>query len=404
MTDAPLFSVIIPLFNKWEMTGDCLRSLREHAPEQAFEVIAADNGSTDATAGELEALGRALFGRRFTRLRFEENRNFGPACNAAARIAASGILFFLNNDTLLRPGWAPPLLEALAAEAGPAAVGPLLLYGNGTVQHLGVTFGIHSVSHLHQGFPADHPAVHKKRELQAITAAALMLPRTVFFRHGAFSEEYRNGFEDLELCLRIRAAGGRMLCIPESEIIHLEGQSPGRREHDSRNAELFAGRCANLRTPDEHLHALADGFVPFIDDSFEIKLRLPTEDAEALMREAEHSAPETLAELVRRNPYWAEGRLKLAEQAAARGDAAAQLAPLAEAAFLLGSAEAHARLARAAAKAGEDTLAGMAAQKSAELAARRRDARYARTIMNRLAANADASLRVMMEKALAERA
>uniref|UniRef100_UPI0012EBC515 glycosyltransferase family 2 protein n=1 Tax=Desulfovibrio cuneatus TaxID=159728 RepID=UPI0012EBC515 len=137
---SPTVSIIIPVMNKWELTKACLESLARHTPAGVAEVIVVDNGSTDETAHALAPLGKQLFGNLFTPIRWEENRNFGPACNAGAEAARAPMLFFLNNDTLLTPNWLPPLLEAFDANPRLGAVGPLLLYENGTVQHMGVTF------------------------------------------------------------------------------------------------------------------------------------------------------------------------------------------------------------------------------------------------------------------------
>ena len=122
----PTLSVVIPVHNKWELTAACLRSLAEHTPGGDVAVIVVDNASADDTSGACPALGSSLFGRRFRYRRFENNRNFGPACNAGAALADSDLLFFLNNDTLLTPGWLPPLQDALAAEPDLVGVGPLL--------------------------------------------------------------------------------------------------------------------------------------------------------------------------------------------------------------------------------------------------------------------------------------
>ena len=104
----PAFSVIIPVYGRWDLTRACLVSLRDHSCDQAYEVIVVDNASTDDTATELAPLGRSLFGEAFSVLRFTENKNFGPACNAGAAKARAPLLFFLNNDTLMTPDWAPP--------------------------------------------------------------------------------------------------------------------------------------------------------------------------------------------------------------------------------------------------------------------------------------------------------
>ena len=104
----PAFSVIIPVYGRWDLTHACLVSLHEHSHGQTYEVIVVDNASTDATVTELAPLGQSLFGEAFSVIRFTENKNFGPACNAGATKACAPLLFFLNNDTLMTPGWRYP--------------------------------------------------------------------------------------------------------------------------------------------------------------------------------------------------------------------------------------------------------------------------------------------------------
>ncbi|MDR1489516.1 MAG: glycosyltransferase family 2 protein [Desulfovibrio sp.] len=307
----PLFSVIIPVLNNWNLTRACLQSLREHTTDTAFEVIVVDNASSDATATELQALGEALFGENFQALRFAENRNFGPASNAGALLAKAPLLFFLNNDTLLTPGWALPLLEALESDPGLGAVGPLLLYEDNTVQHLGVAFTPNGVSHLYRYFPAHHPAVHRKRSLQALTAAALLLPRSLFLEAGSFCEGYRNGYEDVELCLRIGAdLGKRLCCVPQSVIYHLESRTSGRTDADSHNGRLLFERRGYF-SPDLHSLGLADGFEPFITDSYGISLHLRKEEEEELTARARGKEPSFWYAQLMDNPYWATGHRDL---------------------------------------------------------------------------------------------
>lgn len=98
----PTLSVVIPVHNKWELTAACLRSLAEHTPGGDVAVIVVDNASADDTSGACPALGSSLFGRRFRYRRFENNRNFGPACNAGAALADSDLLFFLITTPCLR--------------------------------------------------------------------------------------------------------------------------------------------------------------------------------------------------------------------------------------------------------------------------------------------------------------
>ena len=395
MSASPAFSVIIPVFNKWDLTAECLRSLCEYTPGYEAEVVVVDNGSGDDTARALEPLGQSLFGRRFARIRFEENRNFGPACNAGAQAASAPLLFFLNNDTLLTPGWAPPLLEALAADPSLAGVGPLLLYADHTVQHLGVAFSLSRVEHLYGGFPADHPAVGRTRHFQAITAAALMTPRALFLEHDGFYEEYRNGFEDVDFCLRLGQAGKRFACAPASVIFHLESRTPGRRDNEAHNSALLTRRCKGLFRPDKHLHGLRDGFRPFIDDTLDISLRLKDEDEAALVRAALGQPPAVWHERCREHPYWVRGREYLAEVLEKQGHAAEALACRVEVADILRLAVSSRDLMLAAARLGDaETLAAAEADYH-RLAERGRDATLCRKLMREAAERGDTRLEAL---------
>ena len=302
---APQISVIIPVFNKWALTRNCLAALREHSPA-GIEVIVVDNASTDETAGALEPLGRELFGDGFLAIRNRENINFGPACNLGAKAATAPLVFFLNNDTIPTPGWLAPLLAGLD-KPGTGAVGPLLLYENRTVQHLGIAFSTTGISHLYAGFPESHPAVGRKRKLQAITGAAMLLSKELFFATGAFHEGYRNGFEDVDLCVQLRNAGHSLQCVRDSIIFHLEGQSEGRGTDERHNAALLSERCKEFFHPDLHHHGMRDGFTPVINDRLGVSLLVSDKQDRELMDSVEGKGAEFLFQLAEANPYWVRG-------------------------------------------------------------------------------------------------
>lgn len=303
-------AVIIPAFNQWPLTADCLRSLREHTPGEDVQVIVVDNGSADETAAVCGAFGRELFGERFEHVRLEENLNFGPGCNLGASRADAEFLFFLNNDTLLTPGWLAPLIEAFASRPKLGAVGPLLLYPEqDRVQHLGVTFTpTNHVTHLYHYFPSTHPVVMRERNLQAITGAALMIPTGVFRQAGKFWEEYRNGYEDLDLCWNIRSQGLTLRCVPESRVYHLTSQTPGRFDAESHNAQVLARRCQGAFYPDMHRFAH--------DDGYELGLT-PTLTANVVrVRPEEETRDFGMARLwteIQVEPLWEEGYERLVE-------------------------------------------------------------------------------------------
>lgn len=322
MNKSPECTIVIPVFNKWELTRKCMESLHRHCAGHDLELIVVDNGSTDATAAELATLGTTLFDGGFSAIRFPENRNFGPACNAGAAAATSDLLFFLNNDTILTPGWLPPLLETMRGDDAPGAAGPLLLYEDDTVQHLGVALGADGVLHLYRDFPATHPAVGRKRALQFITAAAMLMPRDLFFDCGGFFEGYRNGFEDIELCVRIRERGKHLACVPESRIYHLESRTPGRKDNDARNGELLEERCGGAMAMDLHRHALRDGFAVKVNDLFALSVLLTDRAENDLLQEVHDKPAKDWLRLVRENPLWVRGREVLAQglERAGRGE------------------------------------------------------------------------------------
>lgn len=318
MTSIARLSVIIPVWNCWSLTEACLRGLRESAPGDFLEVIVADNGSTDATASELEPLGAALFGGRFTRVRKEENEGFAAACNAGAARASADLLFFLNNDTLLRKNWLRPLMRAPSLDAKLGAWGPLLVYPAfpgepERVQHLGVSFspGLDH-EHLYANFPADHPVTRASRPLQAITGAAFMIPAALFAACGGFHEGYKNGYEDLDLCAAIRATGRKLAVIPESRITHLESMTPGRMRFDAENAALLMQRRFGSFIPDLHRLARRDGYDVALAPWLHLHLRArPERERELDARAAGLSASEDLARLVDEEPLWENGHTLL---------------------------------------------------------------------------------------------
>lgn len=328
---SPHISVVIPVFNRWDLSRACLESLRRHTLGKYLEVIVVDNCSSDLTAAELEPLGKSLFGAGFHALRQESNLGFAAASNLGARAARAPYLFFLNNDTLLTPNWSAPLLAALRESPRLGAVGPLLLYPESErVQHLGIAFNPYlATEHLYANFPAGHPAVSASRRLQAITGAAMLLPKDLFLAAGGFHEGYRNGCEDLELCGRLRDMGKEVNIVPQSRIIHLESQTPGRSDHDSANFKLLNERCLGCFAPDLHKLAKQDGFELGLTPWLETFICLPA------WREAElgaayapaHAPPQPGLwwEVLQKEPLWRTGYALLAEHLEQEGNYAGAL-------------------------------------------------------------------------------
>ena len=121
-------------------------------------------------------------------------------------------------------------------------VGAKLLYHNGTIQHAGIGFINGVPDHPFRHASGDAPEVSQFRELDMVTGACLLIFRSLFMQLAGFDEAYRNGVEDIDLCLRARAAGWKVVYEPRAVVYHPEGQSAGRFNHVNENLQLFFSR------------------------------------------------------------------------------------------------------------------------------------------------------------------
>lgn len=358
-----MLSIIIPVFGQWHFTRGCLESLRKELPDCPVEIIVVDNGSQDETAQELPILGAALFGTAFRLVRHPTNLGFARGCNSGAAIAQGTFLFFLNNDTVVLPGFADPLIEELRHAGG--IVGSRLLYPGGErVQHVGVAFTPGpKVCHVFEHFPSTHPAVNQPRRVQAVTGAALGLPRELFLRLGGFDEGYLNGLEDVDLCLRAQELSEPIRCQPQSTLIHFTSQTPGRFAAETANALRFSARWKEHIHPDFHRHLQAEGYHMKLSPSLHPVMALSSQrQKEMNARFTQATDPTDWLTAITEEPLWQPGYECLAHWLEERGawQEAAPLRLLA-AQFFPGHAQLLA-LAKTATRAGDTALARYAGQ------------------------------------------
>jgi GT2 family glycosyltransferase/Flp pilus assembly protein TadD len=220
-------SIIIPVFNKVEYTQKCLTAIFRNTENNLYEIVVVDNASTDGTGKYLKELGDKV---KF--LTNRENLGFAKACNQGAAIASSEYLLFLNNDTEPKPKWLEPLVNLLDGSVSIAAVGSKLLFPDGTIQHAGIAIIEDRklpdplvARHLYYRQPSDLPEANVPRQYQALTAACLLIRKDAFDEVKGFDEGYWNGYEDVDLCFKLRERGWRLIYQPESDVIHFESQS-----------------------------------------------------------------------------------------------------------------------------------------------------------------------------------
>lgn len=286
----PLVSIIIPVYNKFQITYNCIKSVAATLPKRSFEIIIVDDCSKDETL--LAGLTGLVFSGAVRIVRNPKNAGFVRSCNAGAAQARGEYLFFLNNDTLVRPGWLDELVQTFEAVPNVGIVGSRLFFEDGRQQEVG---GI--IWRLGDGWnwgrlaDRDDPKFCFLRDADYVSGAALMIRRDCFESLKGFDELFVPAYyEDTDLCFRVRALGKRVVVQPASEIVHLEGVSAGTDVHGSgmkryqlvnhrkfyeRWKDTLATHRFNAQQPELEAERMVKKRAYFIDDS------VPTPDQDA---------------------------------------------------------------------------------------------------------------------------
>jgi GT2 family glycosyltransferase/SAM-dependent methyltransferase len=223
----PLVSILIPTKNQVEMLRRCLTSLIEGTGYSNCEILVLDNGSDELDAvAYLDEL-RALGSSRLRVLNCAGPFNFSAINNRGANEASGEYLLLLNNDTaVLHEEWLEEML-GFAQQTDVGAVGAKLFYPDGKIQHAGVILGIKDA-------PAEHPFIGQSaeengyfgrlklaQELSVVTAACLLVKRSVYLEIGGLDEEkFQVSYNDVDFCQRLRHKGYRNIFTPHARLLH----------------------------------------------------------------------------------------------------------------------------------------------------------------------------------------
>jgi len=225
-------SVILVNYNDRTRLQACLSSLR--AQEPAPEIVVVDNASTDGSRDRVAAEFPEILW-----IGMPDNAGFGKANNAGVRAAKGDSVLFLNTDTIVPPGALKALAARLASDPAAAAVGPALRRPSGTFQVsfgrsvglFGQTFQKFLLNPLHE---RTLPRSRRVRRVGWLSAACLLCRREVLEAAGGFDEDFFLYFEDIDLCARLRKAGGRLLFDPSVTVVHEGGSTTAPRPAASR--------------------------------------------------------------------------------------------------------------------------------------------------------------------------
>ncbi len=228
----PRVAIIIPYRDQVEMTLRCLRAVLSLTAYRNYEIILVDNWSESPAARDFAADVSNIGQVRV--LRVPEPFNYSRLNNLAAASTDAAFHMFMNNDLFVTErNWLRVLVDEALADERVAAVGGKYVYPDQTVQHGGVILGVGGIGeHAHRGLTAEAPGYMARavlaQELSAVTAAGMLCRAEAFAAVGGFDErDLTVAFNDVDLCLKLREAGWKVVWTPEFLAEHHESISRG---------------------------------------------------------------------------------------------------------------------------------------------------------------------------------
>ena len=229
--DNPKISIIIPNKDHIEDLELCLFSLTKRSTYKNYEILIVENNSEKPETFEYY---KKLPDRypKVKVLTWEKEFNYSAINNFAAKQAEGVYLLFLNNDVeILTPQWMEEMLQ-ICQQKDVAITGAKLYYPDDTIQHAGVVLGLGGIAgHIMCKASREDPGYFGRtvtvQEISAVTAACMMIRTEDFWNAGGFDETFQVAFNDIDLCMKVRAAGKKIVFTPYAELYHYESKSRG---------------------------------------------------------------------------------------------------------------------------------------------------------------------------------
>lgn len=240
----PKVSIIIPNKDHKEDLKKCLESIWKKTTYENYEILIVENNSVEPeTFAYYQELQEKQDGLKI--ITWKDGFNYAAINNYAVKNCDGEYLLLLNNDTeVLTENWIEEML-GICQRPDVGAVGAKLYFPDNTVQHAGVVIGMGGIAgHIFSCMPKAEYGYQAKlissQDYSAVTAACMMIKRAVFEQVEGFDERYRVAFNDIDLCMKIRHSGNRIIFTPHAELYHYESKSRGK-EETREQLERFQG-------------------------------------------------------------------------------------------------------------------------------------------------------------------
>jgi GT2 family glycosyltransferase len=234
---APLVSVIVPTTLSSRTAAKCLDSILTKSSYKNFQLVLLAQPDRVDAAWRTGTLAKILKHPRVRVVEYEDQPfNFSRVSNLGAQSSDGSMLCFLNDDVeVISKDWLDQLVVRASLE-GVGAVGSMLYYPSNAIQHAGVILGVdgiadHAWKHWPRGSAGYFGRAILEQDLTCVTAACVLVRREVFGAVGGFDESLPIAFNDVDLCIKIRQTGARIVWTSSVEMYHHESLTLGR--HDS---------------------------------------------------------------------------------------------------------------------------------------------------------------------------
>ena len=237
----PLISIIIPVYNNFKYTYNCIESIVKSNPKIPYEIIIADDMSTDSTKS---------IQKYFPNIHINKNKRdqgFVMNCNMAANLVKGKYIHFLNNDIQVENEWLSSLLKLIESDEKIGMVGSKIIYPDKTLQEAGgIIWKDGSGCNYGRGKDPEMGEYNYVKEVDYISGASILIKKSVWDEIGGFDKRYiPSYYEDTDLAFEVREHGYKVMYQPKSVVIHYEGISNGKdlkkgiKKYQSKNQKKF---------------------------------------------------------------------------------------------------------------------------------------------------------------------